>query len=473
MSEAQPRPFDLPGHVVLPEPEMRFGSSESRAVDTHPLRGLAQFGPYSKSKLTAVPDPLRIAVVAPHGQSDKIQALLQELERPHQPMERRQYLPDYPGFSRVFGTNLAQAAGIPSIELAPGLTDEIVRAAQPHLVLAEALSRAVQVLRGRSLEFDVAVFLLSRDWEGAFVSEAEGFDLHDYIKAVAAAENICIQIVREAGALSYRCRCSVAWRLGVALYTKAGGIPWILANADPGTAYVGLSYALRPGRDERFAICCSQVFDSEGSGMEFVAYEANNVRVFGKNPFLSREQMQRVMSRTMEIYRRKHAGTSPRRVVVHKNTEFKGEEVDGCFDALAACPEIDLVHVQQAAGWRGVLLEAPRQPHAYPCHRGTVLQIGGYETLLWTQGNAPAIVGRDFFKEGRGVPEPLLLVRYAGHGPMEELCRSTLALTKMDWNNDGPYDRLPVTLKFAQMLAEVVQRMPYLEPRPYPFRLFM
>jgi hypothetical protein len=56
---------------------------------------------------------------------------------------------------------------------------------------------------------------------------------------------------------------------------------------------------------------------------------------------------------------------------------------------------------------------------------------------------------------------------------MDDLCRSTLALTKMDWNNDGPYDRLPVTLKFAQMLADVVQRMPRLEARPYPFRLFM
>ncbi len=47
------------------------------------------------------------------------------------------------------------------------------------------------------------------------------------------------------------------------------------------------------------------------------------------------------------------------------------------------------------------------------------------------------------------------------------------ALTKMDWNNDGTYDRLPVTLNFAGTLAIIVKQMPKLEPRSYPIRLFM
>jgi argonaute-like protein implicated in RNA metabolism and viral defense len=96
--------------------------------------------------------------------------------------------------------------------------------------------------------------------------------------------------------------------------------------------------------------------------------------------------------------------------------------------------------------------------------------------LLWTQGNLPEITATgcaDYFKEGKGIPDPLLLVRHAGLGSIDDLCREALALTKMDWNNDGPYDRLPVTLSFAQMLAKVVKRMPKLEPRPYAFRLFM
>jgi hypothetical protein len=89
-------------------------------------------------------------------------------------------------------------------------------------------------------------------------------------------------------------------------------------------------------------------------------------------------------------------------------------------------------------------------------------------------GNLPSVAkGKDYYKEGKGTPEPLLLVRNAGLGDFDDLCRETLALTKMDWNNDGPYDRLPVTLNFAGTLATIVKRMPKLQPQSYPIRLFM
>ena len=277
-------------------------------------------------------------------------------------------------------------------------------------------------------------------------------------------------------ALNYSCRCSVAWRLGIALYTKAGGVPWVLADVDPGTAFIGIGYALRAesSADSRFAICCSQVFDAEGSGLEFVAYEANDVKLFGKNPFLRREQMLKVMARSLSIYQRKHSGDSPRRIVVHKNTEFRPEEINGVFDAFTGAEDIELVHVQQSCGWRGVLIPAKKQVHGYPCQRGSTFQLGPQEALLWTQGNLPQVAsGKDYFKEGKGIPEPLLLVRHAGLGLMDDLCRETLALTKMDWNNDGPYDRLPATLNFADTLATIVKRMPQLQPHSYPVRLFM
>ena len=62
------------------------------------------------------------------------------------------------------------------------------------------------------------------------------------------------------------------WRIGLALYAKAGGVPWKLSDTDPETAYIGVSYAVRPIESERprFVTCCSQVFDAEGAGLEFV-----------------------------------------------------------------------------------------------------------------------------------------------------------------------------------------------------------
>jgi hypothetical protein len=43
----------------------------------------------------------------------------------------------------------------------------------------------------------------------------------------------------------------------------------------------------------------------------------------------------------------------------------------------------------------------------------------------------------------------------------------------MNWNNDSLYDFLPTTLDYAQTLARTLKRMPVIDPRPYPFRLFM
>jgi hypothetical protein len=365
-----------------------------------------------------------------------------------------------------------------TIELPTTLTQEMADSPKPHTVLAKAMSGALAALRLVRHDFDVAMILVDEQWEAGFSArDDEDFDLHDYIKAISASEGICVQILREAGALNYRCRCSVMWRLGIALYTKAGGVPWVLADMMPGTAFIGIDYALRAasGPDTRFAICCSQVFDAEGSGLEFVAYEAD-VKLFGKNPFLRRDQMMKLISRSLQIYQRKHVGDPPpSRVVLHKNTAFKPQEVEGCFDALLNVPNVELIHVQQDCGWRGVQIDAPQKPSGYPLRRGTSFQLGAYETLLWTQGNLPQMTddGRDYFKEGKGTPDPLMLIRYAGLGSIDDLCRETLALTKMDWNNDGPYDRLPVTLNFAQILAKVVKRMPTLESKSYAFRHFM
>jgi HJR/Mrr/RecB family endonuclease len=325
-----PQAFNLPGHTVLPEPKLRFGSRNPGDVDIHPLQGLLRFGPYSRDKLAALSDPIRVAVVAPAGGSPRVSGLIREMEQAHQPRERKAYLPGFPGFSKVFHVRLASAGQGTTIELATTLSEDLKRSPKPHVVLAEALTRALGALRNHRHDFDVVLVLLSKEWEAGFEGgEGDDFDLHDYVKAIAASDGLCIQFLKESSALDYFCRCSVMWRLGIALYTKAGGVPWVLADVDAGTAFIGIDYALRAnaGADSRFAICCSQVFDAEGSGLEFVAYEADGVRMFGRNPFLRRDQMLKVMARSLAIYQRKHSGAPPQRVVVHKNTEFKREEI--------------------------------------------------------------------------------------------------------------------------------------------------
>ena len=466
-------------HVWLPEPKLTFHASGTADLDIHPLRGLAKFGPFSRG---LVPDPVRLATIAPSGRSARLQSFVVGLESEQSPRERREYLPKWPGFSNVFGLRLNVPVGSCAIELDPGLEQEMRDSNGPHIALADQLVRAIQRLQGVRSEFDLLLIYLPKDWEAGFEgTPEEDFDLHDHLKATTASLGIPIQIIREDRALAYHCQASVMWRIGLALYAKSGGIPWKLAGMDPETAYIGISYAIRPqsANGSRFITCCSQVFDAAGAGVEFVAYDAHEFEVHRDNPFLSRTEMFRVMTRSMELYRRRHTGNSPRRVMVHKTTEFKEEEIQGCLEAFHLCEDVHLVQIAEDIGWRGVKFDrlgarSEIGPAPFPVDRGTLVGLGPRQALLWTHGDVRGINNdRSFFKGARSTPRPLQLIRHAGHGPWDDSAQAILGLTKMNWNNDSVYDNLPVTLGYANVLARVIKRMPSLRRTPYQFRFFM
>ena len=472
--------IELSPHIWLPEPKLAFHHDRSSDWDIHPLLGLLRFGPHSSG---FVPDPIRVATISPSGKSDRLYAFLKQLALTYSPRERKSYLPEWPGFQRVFGLHVRAANNKCHIEMAPELESAFEYSATPHTVLAEGLVRAIQRLEAHRAEFDVIVIYIPERWASGYVGETdEDFDLHDHLKATTAARGIPIQLVREDSAVIYQCQASVMWRIGLALYVKAGGVPWKLAESDPETAHIGISYAIRPKSSNlpQFVTCCSQVFDADGAGLEFVAYNTHDFEVQRDNPFLSRTEMFRVMTRSLDLYRRRHAGRSPRRVIVHKTTEFKPDEVEGSMEAFHLCEAVDLVQVVDDVGWRGARIDRPSSggskgnPASYPVARGTLINLGPKDILLWTHGNVQGIDSRgSFYQGGKGTPKPVRLVRHAGHGPWDETASAILGLSKMNWNNDSLYDRLPVTISYAKVLSRVMKRMPSLRRTPYQFRFFM
>ena len=464
----------LPNSILLPEPNLSFHPDRHEESDIHPLRGLVRFGPYSKSM--ALLDPIRVATIAPDGQSNRLFSFLRELKMVHKPRERKEYLPDWIGFSEVFGVNVAPASTDCLVELPKDLSDNLKNSENSHLILADAILGEVRQLTKSRNAFDVAFILLPEAWSNSFYGD-DDFNLHDYLKAHCATIGLPFQIVQESSALSYHCRASVMWRIGLALYVKAGGIPWKIADTLPDAAYIGISYALRKNvnGETDFVTCCSQVFDADGSGLEFVAYDASEYHGRWDNPFLSRRDMFRVINRSMDLYRKRHAGQVPKRVFIHKSTEFKRDEIQGCFDALPSCEEVDLVQVVERTSWKAAkFVHHPRgwEPEGYPIDRGLVIPTNANEALLWVHGSLN-LNQRTYFQGGKGTPKPIKLVRHAGHGSWDSTVNSTLALSKMNWNNDGIYDHLPVTLGYAKTLAQVLKRMPTLGSQPYNFRYFM
>lgn len=114
------------------------------------------------------------------------------------------------------------------------------------------------------------------------------------------------------------------------------------------------------------------------------------------------------------MYRRRHSGRSPRRVTVHKTTEFKNDEIDGCMEALHLCEAVDLVQVVEEIGWRGVRIDRDRQsgkgkPTGYPVDRGTLIPLGDRECLLWMHGDVKGVVERSYIRQSLEAALPGLL----------------------------------------------------------------
>jgi hypothetical protein len=115
----------------------------------------------------------------------------------------------------------------------------------------------------------------------------------------------------------------------------------------------------------------------------------------------------------------------------------------------------------------------------YPVARGTYLPIDSNEALLWSQGSVQGVhvdnPKYNVYKEGalKPTPSPLLLRRYTGAGGWHETCAGVLGLTKMDWNNNTLYKKLPVTLVYSKAFANIIQQNPNMVDSVFDFRNFM
>jgi hypothetical protein len=364
----------LPPFTLLEEPLLAFSPENRREVDVHPLRGLVRYGPFSKGSFAGFTAKVRVATVGPDNTFKRRGALMASLRDSYGPSDRSEYVPTYPGFEQLFKVELVSAPSTAHIRWPDSLGQLPGQSAAAARLFA-AMDGALRQLGSVRHEFDVVLMHFPDSWVP--VTRAKGFDAHDVLKALGAKYNIPTQVLNDR-AFTFKHKASLAWRLAIALYVKAGGIPWKLArvrSVPDETAYIGLAYALRGDQGEaHYVTCCSQVFDMDGGGMQFVAFEARDpvadVSEARRNPFLSRDDMRAVLARSLELYQWRNGGLLPKRLVIHKTTAFKKEEIDGAVDALIGVPEVECIEVSGNSNWRGVWLvdsgRRARQAH----HRG-------------------------------------------------------------------------------------------------------
>lgn len=74
---------------------------------------------------------------------------------------------------------------------------------------------------------------------------------------------------------------------------------------------------------------------------------------------------------------------------------------------------------------------------------------------------------------GREVPTPLKIKVVFGNTRIEQVLEDIMGLTKLNFNTCIYGDGLPVTLRFAEDVGEILTAIPTIESKPLPFRHYI
>lgn len=330
--------------------------------------------------------------------------------------------------------------------------------------------------RARALELQPTLF-------GEEEREAEVYKYATHfrrqLKARLLKDRIVTQIVREttlapvefrrdSGMLLRRVEdpATVAWKLCTTAYYKAGGKPWQLAGVRPGVCYVGLVYKRTElTSDKRHACCAAQMFLTDGEGVVFRGALGPWFQTDTKQFHLSEDAAKSLIEMVVGEYTRLHHAP-PKELFIHAKSAFTDEEWRGFARGCRA--PTNLVGVQIADARDDLKLF---RPGSYPVIRGTALHTGERSAYLWTSGYAPRL---DTYM-GPETPNPISVRVLRGECPIGTVLSDVLGLTKINFNSCLHNDRLPVTIRFANAVGDVLISAPIdegHEPK-LPFKFYI
>lgn len=484
------------------DPELEFGEGDGAT----PKTGLVDFGPYSLRLGEGHRRQLHVAIV---GTPTTIRAAKGFLERMRQGLRSESdnlaLSPDFPGFASVFRSELhldiegpiskarLEAAmnrrPVDAFETTVDLWAEAVsrlteRDVRPDLVIC-ALPRELRPRVGR-IERSVPKDLLrAARREEARRSSGQGslFELDQLDSIERAADPVTEDLLTRDFRLALKARAmqermpiqlmtsdawedgrsnqdpaTRAWNLGVALFYKAGGIPWRAHPRTEESCFVGVSFHhLRTTHRHIVYSSVAQAFSSDGEGFALRG-EAEPWDARTRNTHMNLEQAERLFAGVLEAYRDR-AGRDPLRLVVHKTSAYTEEEREGIGRALATVPRVELLTLR-SGGFRLV------RQGSYPPHRGTACRLGDAR-FLFTVGYMPA----HLTYPGPHIPVPLEVLGAEDDfdGAVEDL----LALSKMNWNSAASFASLPISLSFARKVGGVMAEIPRNSSPNPSFRFYM
>lgn len=336
----------------------------------------------------------------------------------------------------------------------------------------------MEKFRGRKFAIIIDEAHQGQNGESAKALRRSLIDIGVAVKEYAAQKQVATQFVREK-TIESDLHCQIMWALSLALYVKSGRTPWVVNGIQPDTAFAGIGYSVMNGpSDSNVVVGCSHIYSSDGCGMK---YKLSKIQDYTfdrkKNPYLSEEEAYRIGLNIKELFY-KSFSELPKRVVIHKRTPFRKEEVKGLVESLssAGVKNIELLEITYEDNLKCFALnERCTQVDGYPVRRGMCFPIDKNTMYLFTHGIAPSVISqnRRYFQGGKSVPLPLRVVKHYGSGDMAQIATEILGLSKMNWNSFGLYSKLPCTIESSNEIARIGWLLSQFEGSLYDYRFFM
>ncbi len=462
------------------DPTLKFFDASSLKIeeDFHPMRGLLNWSPIDFSLNSGiVKQSISIGIICPNGYERPFYEFLFGLNVNSDAKHNTDYLISFPGFYNAFKTGIDIAANGSNRwhSVTAEKSNNLYSTATKY---ADLIASKIDMLCSTSA--DVILIYVPKEYEvlTSYSDERVHFDLHDYIKAYAAQKRIATQFIREK-TIESELHCQIMWALSLAIYVKAGRIPWTITGIQSETAFAGIGYSVADGPNgKNIVVGCSHIYSSDGQGMK---YKLSKVQDFTldrkKNPYLSENEAYRLGLNIKDLFH-KSFSEMPKRVVIHKRTPFRREEIKGLVESLAlnGIQDIELIEVTYEDDLKCFALnQSCTDIDGFPVRRGLCFPVNNNTAYLFTHGIAPSVrsQNRKYFQGGKSIPLPLKVVRHYGTCDISLLATEILGLSKMNWNSFNLYSKLPCTIESSNEIARIGWLLSQFEGTLYDYRFFM
>jgi len=460
---------------LVPEPELIFGES-MRCVD--PKVGLLSYGPCGLRKDKQI---IKGAVIGTRDGVSYLLNFLENIRRRISPGGGESVNPwkcDFPGLgvksSLRFDVEIEQdkielitPQDVTTVISPDDRRKRIELAAQmyerkfqdlassthplPDIVFIPLPEKVLEHCRDPSYEGDRIVYSRRSMAKEPGSQPVPLFDFHNLLKVLGFPHKMRTQVV-----LPKTLRltegpqdpATIAWNFSVALFYKATGNPWKIADLDEDTCYMGISFYEEVGdQGSQMRASMAHVYLRTGESQVIRGKPFRWDESRERSPELTSPQAFEILSDVIRLFERQKQ-RMPTRVVVHKTSPFTDDEVAGFSEASKEAKYLDLVHVMQHQPIR-----LYHRNSAYPPLRGTLLSSPSEARfLLYTTGFIQALGTYP----GSTVAEPLLCDCPRMDTDIYQISKDIMSLTKLDWNNSDFCTRLPVTISVSRTVGSIL-----------------